>query len=324
MRRRAFIAGLAGTATLQLAALAQDRKPVVGLLSPQSAGPAANRIAGFLKGLAEQGYVDGQTVTVEYRWADGHYDRLSALAAELVQRNVDVLAAPTQDSAIAAKAATSVIPIVFNTGGDPVRVSLVAGMNRPGGNATGTSMFSTELGAKRLGLLHELAPKAAVVGVLINPDNVSAERQTAELQAAAQSLRMQLEFKPTREDGDLDAAFEALAKAGARALFAAADPFLASRRERLVALAAKYAIPAMWEWPDFVEGGGLMSYGPNIIDAYRQVGVYVGRVLKGEKPADLPILQPVNFVLAINLKTAKALGLEVPPTLLARADEVIE
>jgi putative ABC transport system substrate-binding protein len=326
MRRRKFIAGLAGAAAFALAAGAQQSGvPVVGVLSPQSSGPTtANRIAGFLQGLSESGFVEGQNVAIEYRWAEGHYDRLPALANDLVRRRVAVIAATTQDAALAAKAVTATILIVFNMGGDPVRFGLVASMNRPGGNATGISMFTNQIEAKRLGLLHEIVPRPTAIGVLINPKNASAEIQMQEVQGAARSLGLQVHVRNVSSDSDLDAAFEGLVQAGTGALMAAADPFLASQRDRLVALASKHGLPAMWEWPDFVEDGGLMSYGTSIVDSYRQVGVYTGRVLRGEAPAELPVVQPVKFVLAINLKTAKALGLEVPPSLLARADEVIE
>ena len=326
MRRRKFIAALAGAAAFPFAVRAQQLGlPVIGVLSPQPPGPiVASRIAGFLRGLSELQYVEGRNVAIEYRWAEGRYDRLPALADDLVRRQVAVIVATTQDAALAAKAATTTIPIVFNVGGDPVRVGLVASMNRPGGNATGVSMFTNQLEAKRLGLLHEMAPKVAAVGVLINPSNASAESQVEQVQTAARSLGLQAHVRNASNDRDLVAAVEGLVQAGVGALMAAADPFFAAQRDGLVALAAKHKVPAMWEWPDFVEGGGLMSYGTSIVDNYRQVGAYTGRILKGEAPTDLPVVQPVKFVLVINLKTAKMLGLEVPPTLLARADDVIE
>jgi putative tryptophan/tyrosine transport system substrate-binding protein len=326
VRRRTFIAGLAGAAALPFAARAQQAAmPVVGVLSPQSPGPlTASRMAGFLQGLSEQQYVVGQNVAVEYRWAEGYYDRLPALAADLVRRQVTVIAAPTQDAALAAKAATTTIPIIFNVGGDPVINGLVASMNRPGGNATGVSMFTNELEAKRLGLLQEMVPRITTAGLLMNPNKVSSENQLREVQAAARSLGLQLHVGRASSDTDIDAAFASLVDAGAQALLTAADPFLASRINKLVALAAKHTMPAMWEWPDFVEGGGLMSYGSSIVDNYRLTGVYTGKVLKGEKPAELPVMQPVKFELAINLKTARTLGIEVPASILARADAVIE
>jgi putative ABC transport system substrate-binding protein len=330
MKRREFITLLGGVVAARavlgpLAAGAQQPLPVIGFLGSQFPGPlSASRVAGFLQGLSELRYVEGQNVAIEYRWAEGHYDRHAALADDLIRRQVAVIAALTQDAALAAKAATATIPIVFNVGGDPVSSGLVASMNRPGGNATGVSMFSAELAAKRLGLLHEMIPKAAAVGALINPSNANAKSQSNELQTAARSLGLQLQIREVSSDRDFDAVFAGLAQSGAGAVFLAADPFLASRRERLVALAAAHRLPAMYEWPDFVEVGGLMSYGTSIVDAYRQAGVYVGRILKGERPADLPVVRPVKFELAINLKTAKALGIDVPETLLARADEVIE
>ena len=251
-------------------------------------------------------------------------DRLSPLAADLVRLPVAVLVAPTHDAAIAARAATTAIPIVFNVGGDPVTAGLVASLNRPGGNATGISMFTAELEAKRLGLLHEMVPGMTAVGLLMNPSNVNAESQSREAQAAARILGLQVYVSQVSNGSDLDGAFASLVQAGAQMLLSTADPFLASRRDMLVALTAKYRTPAMWEWQDFVEGGGLMSYGTSIVDNYRQVGVYTAKVLKGENPAELPIIRPVKFELAINLKTAKTLGIEVPATLIARADQVIE
>jgi ABC-type uncharacterized transport system substrate-binding protein len=330
MNRRQFIAMLAGTTAAPSrlwpsTARAQQTVPVIGFLGSQSHGPmTANRVAGFRQGLFELHYVEGQNVAIEYRWAEGHYDRLPALAEDLVRHHVAVIAAPTQDAALAAKAATAAIPIVFNIGGDPVTSGLVASMNRPGGNVTGVSMFTAELAAKRLGLLHEMLPKAMVVGALINLSNANAESQSKELQVATRLLGLQLHVRNASSDRDFDVAFEDLIQAGARALIVTADPFLANRRDELVALAAKRGLPAMYEWPESVEAGGLMSYGTSIVDAYRQAGVYTGRILKGEKPADMPVIRPVKFELVINLKTAKTLGIEVPPALLARADEVIE
>ena len=284
----------------------------------------ASRIAGFLQACPNCNTSPGRNVAIEYRWAEGRYDRLPALADDLVRRQVAVIVAATQDAAVAAKAATATIPIVFNTGADPVKLRLVASMNRPGGNATGLSMFTAQLEAKRLGLLHEMAPKVTTVGVLINPSFASAESQVEQVRTAARSLGLQLHVRNASNDRELGAAVESLVQAGAGALMAGADPFFASQRDGLVALAAKHKVPAMWEWPDFVEGGGLMSYGTSIVDNYRQVGAYTGRILKGEAPTDLPVVQPVKFVLVINLKTARMLGLEVPPTLLARADDVVE
>jgi putative ABC transport system substrate-binding protein len=303
----------------------QAALPVIGFLGGQSPGPGvASRIAGFLQGLSESHFVVGENVTIEYRWADGRYDRLLGLADDLVRRHVAVIAATNQDAALAAKATTATIPIVFNIGGDPVKFGLAASMNRPGGNATGVSMFTAELVAKRLSLLHEMVPKITVVGVLTNPRNANAEDQLKELQTAARLLGLQIHVRDASSEPEIDAAIESLLQAGAGALFVASDPFLASRISQLVALAAKLALPTIYEWPDFVVGGGLMSYGTSIVDSYRQAGVYTGRILRGETPAEMPVMRPVKFELAINLKTAKILGLEVPPTLLAIADGVIE
>jgi putative tryptophan/tyrosine transport system substrate-binding protein len=235
-----------------------------------------------------------------------------------------VIATFSQLAALAAKAATATIPIVFSVGDDPVKIGLVASMNRPGGNATGVSMFTAELDAKRLGLLREMVPAAKAVGLLINPNNASGESQLREVQSAAGSLGLQLHVGRVSGDTDIDAAFESIVHAGARMLLVAADPFFVGRRDRLVGLAAKHGLPSMWEWSEFVESGGLMSYGTSIIDTFRQVGVYTGRILKGEKPEELPVIRPVKFELAINMKTARTLGIEVPATLLARADQVIE
>ena len=284
----------------------------------------ANRVAGFLKGLSELKYIPDQNVAIEYRWTEGHDERLPALADDLLRRQVAVIVAPTQDAALAAKAATASIPIVFNVGGDPVRLGLVASMKRPGGNATGVSMFSSDLESKRLGLLQEMVPAHRLAGLLINPNNADADNQLRELQIAARALGMRLRVGHASADPEIDAAFESLVQAGAKMLLAAADPFLTSRRDQLVALAARHGIPAMWEGPDFVEGGGLMSYGSSIADNYRQVGFYTGKILKGAKPADLAVLSPAKFELAINLKTAKTLGIDVPPTILARANDVVE
>jgi putative ABC transport system substrate-binding protein len=326
MRRRQFIAGVAGSVAFPLAGRALPANmPVVGVLSFNSAGPMmVSRIDGFLQGLSELHYVADQNVAIEYRWAEFHNDRLPALADDLVRRQVAVIATFNRLTALAAKAATATIPIVFGVGDDPVKVGLVASMNRPGGNATGVSMFTTELDAKRLGLLGEMVPAGKAVGLLINPNNASGENQLREVQSAAGSLGLELHVGRVSGDTDIDAAFESMVHAGARMLLVAADPFFVGRRDKLVALAARHGLPSMWEWPEFVEGGGLMSYGTSIIDTFHQVGVYTGRILKGENPADLPVIRPVKFELVINLKTAKTLGIEVPATLLARADRVIE
>jgi putative ABC transport system substrate-binding protein len=327
MRRRDFIKVIAGSAAaLPLAAHGQQpAMPVIGYLQSASPSYFAQFSDAVRQGLNEIGYVEGQNVAIERRSAEGHYDRLAALAAGLVDRQVAViLATGGSDPAKAAKAATSNIPIVFVSAADPVRTGLVASLNRPGGNVTGVSLLASALDAKKLGLLRELAPKASTIGVLINPDYPSANSQREEAQQAAARLGLRLLMLSARADGEIDLAFASAAKQGADALLVATDPFLLSRRERLVALAARYAVPAIYAQREVVTAGGLISYGPHFWDGYRQVGAYVGRVLKGEKPADLPVLQPTKFELVINLKTAKALGLEVPDRLLALADEVIE
>jgi putative ABC transport system substrate-binding protein len=327
MRRRDFIKVIAGSAAaLPLAARAQQTAmPVIGYLQSASPSYFAQFSDAVRQGLNEIGYVEGQNVVIERRSAEGHYDRLAALAAGLVDRQVAViLATGGSDPAKAAKAATSNIPIVFVSAADPVRTGLVASLNRPGGNVTGVSLLASALDAKKLGLLRELAPKASTIGVLINPDYPSANSQREEAQQAAARLGLRLLMLSARADGEIDLAFASAAKQGADALLVATDPFLLSRRERLVALAARYAVPAIYAQREVVTAGGLISYGPHFWDGYRQAGAYVGRVLKGEKPADLPVLQPTKFELVINLKTAKALGLEVPDRLLALADEVIE
>ena len=327
MRRRDFIKVIAGsTAALPLAARAQQTAmPVIGYLQSASPSYFAQFSDAVRQGLNEIGYVEGQNVAIERRSAEGHYDRLTALAVGLVDRQVAViLAAGGTDPAKAAKAATSNIPIVFVSAADPVRTGLVASLNRPGGNVTGVSLLASALDAKKLGLLRELAPKASTIGVLINPDYPSANSQREEAQQAAARLGLRPLMLSARADGEIDLAFASAAKQAADALLVATDPFLLSRRERLVALAARYAVPAIYAQREVVTAGGLISYGPHFWDGYRQAGAYVGRVLKGEKPADLPVLQPTKFELVINLKTAKALGLEVPDRLLALADEVIE
>jgi putative ABC transport system substrate-binding protein len=327
MRPRDFIKVIAGSAAaLPLAARAQQpAMPVIGYLQSASPSYFAQFSDAVRQGLNEIGYVEGRNVAIERRSAEGHYDRLAALAADLVDRQVAViLAAGGTDPAKAAKAATSDIPIVFVSAADPVRTGLVASLNRPGGNVTGVSLLASALDAKKLGLLRELAPKASTIGVLINPDYPSANSQREEAQQAAARLGLRPLMLSARADGEIDFAFASAAKQGADALLVATDPFLLSRRERLVALAARYAVPAIYAQREVVSGGGLISYGPHFWDGYRQAGAYVGRVLKGEKPADLPVLQPTKFELVINLKTAKALGLEVPDRLLALADEVIE
>jgi putative tryptophan/tyrosine transport system substrate-binding protein len=326
MRRRSFVA-LFGAATLwPLASYAQQAAlPVIGFLSSRSPGESATVAAAFRQGLGEAGYIVGQNVAIDYRWAEGHYDRLPALAAELIGLRVAaVLAAGGPPSALAAKAATSSIPIIFSAASDPVGLGLVASLNRPGGNLTGMSTLTTPLVAKGLELLKELLPGAAVLVYLANPSNPSSEGETKAALAAAQGLGITLHVLNASTENELDAAFEASIMLRADGLVVAGEPFFDSRRLKIVDLAAKHAVATSYAWRENVIAGGLMSYGTNLADSYRLAGILAARVLKGEKPADLPVMQPTKFELTINLKTAKTLGLPVPPTLLARADEVIE
>ena len=325
IKRREFITLLGGAAAWPFAARAQQpRMPVVGVLD---GGSAEKRFgASFLQGLAEAGYVEGQNVALEYRWAEGRYDRLPELAADLVRRQVSVIAVLTSTPAsLAAKATTTTIPIVFSVGDDPVRLGLVATLARPGGNATGVNFFIAELAAKRLGLLHELAPGATRVAVLVNPtDAIRTESNVRDIEGAARALGLQIHVFNASTVGDIDATFAAIVRERFDVLFVVPDGYFNNRRVQLATLAARHSIPAAYAQRDYAEVGGLMSYGTNLADARRQVGIYTGRVLKGEKPADLPVLQPTRFELVINVTTAKAIGLEVPLSLLARADEVIE
>ncbi len=324
MRRREFITLIGGGAAWPLAANAQQTTlPVVGFLNSASADGYASMASAFRQGLKETGYVEGNNVAIEYRWADNQNNRLPALAADLVSRHVTVIFA-NSPSVTAAKAATDTIPITFMTGDDPVRLGFVASFNRPGGNATGVTILSGALAAKRLGLLHELIPHAKTIAVLINLDFQPSERFQADVEAGARVLGLSIQRLEASNEREIEAAFNRLTEARVDALLVGPGPFLDSRRDLLVALAAKIAIPAGYETRATAVAGGLISYGASVADGYRQAGIYTGRILKGAKPSELPILQPTAFELAINLKTAKALGLEVPPTLLARADEVIE
>src|SRR5437899_9335233 len=326
MRRRDFIIFLAGAmAAGPLAARAQQKAmPVIGVLNTGSPGSSAPFMAAFLQGLSEAGYVEGQNVTIEYRWAEGHYDRLPALAADLVGRKVDLIMASTPPSALAAKSATSTIPIVFRSGADPVAEWLVASLARPGGNLTGVSFVADELTAKRLELLSELVPRARVIALLMNPNNATAERVIRDVQEAARTKGLQLHVLKARSESEIDSAFASLVQLHVDALVVGGDPFLSSRREQLVMLASRRAVPSIYAWREFAASGGLISYGPSLISAFRLVGAYAGKILKGANPADLPVQQSTTFELVINLKTAKALGLTVPQSMRMRADEVIE
>src|SRR6516164_160904 len=323
VQRREFITLLGTTAAWPLVAYAQKpNMPVVGLLNSRAAGDDPQLLVAFRRGLSEAGYVEGQNVTIEYRFAENQYDRLPALAADLVRRQVAVIAT-NGPAAEAAKAATTTIPIVFNTNSNPVEVGFVANLNRPGGNLTGVTSLGVEVESKRLELLHELAPTATVIAALVNPSYLGAETQSRDLQAAARTLGLQIRTLNASAERDIDAAFNTLVQLRADGLVISSDPFLTSRIEQLAALALRHAVPAIFQY-EFAAAGGLMSYGASITDGYRLIGTYVGRILKGEKPADLPVQQTTKVELVINLKTAKALGITVPLPLLGRADEVIE
>jgi len=322
--RRAFIALLGGAAAWPLAARAQQQAlPVVALLRTLAEDDSAREVAAFRKGLSETGYVEGQTVAVEYHWL-AQYDRVPTLLSDLVRRRVNVIATDSDVSSTAAKAATATIPIVFGAGQDPVKLGLVASLARPGGNATGVYFFSQQLAAKRLGFLHDLVPKAVRVAVLVNPTNPSAAATLREVQEAARTMGLQIEILNAATVDKIDAAFDTLARERPDALFVAPDAFFVSRSVQFVTLAARDKIPASYSQRTTAAAGGLMSYGQNSADTWRQIGVYTGSILKGAKPADLPVVQSARFALVINLQTAKLLGLTVSPSLLATADEVIE
>jgi putative ABC transport system substrate-binding protein len=327
MRRRQFITLLGGTAAAwPLAARAQQpAMPVVGFIHSASATYLGSMTAAFSEGLRETGFVEGQNVAIEYRWAEGHYDRLPALAAELVARRPAVIfAGGSTEPARAVKAATATIPIVFVSAADPVQMGLVASLNRPGGNVTGASLLGSALEAKRLELLHQLMPKTPVVAVLLNPKYPAFKTQVQEVQEAAAQLGVKLIMLNASTVADIEASFPSIARQDAGALLVTQDPLFGAQREQIVALAAKHSLPAIYWQREFIAVGGLISYGPNFPEAYHQAGLYVGKILKGEKPAELPIVQPTKFDLVLNLKTAKTLNIDVPPNLLALADEVIE
>jgi len=329
MRRREFRTLLGGAATaltiLPAAARAQQKAmPVIGFLGSGVPSTSASNLVGFRQGLSETGYVEGQNLTIEYSWAEGRFDRMPALVADLVARKVDVIVAGADPAARAAKNATSTIPIVFIAGDDPVRQGLVATLARPGGNLTGISFLIIELNPKRFELLRELVPQAGAIALLVNPNNPSIEIIVKDVEEAAQAKGVQLHILKASTESEIDAAFGSLVERRAGALLVATDPFLGSRRELLLALAVRHSIPTMYEFREYTMAGGLISYGTNFTAIYRQVGIYAGRILKGAKPADLPVVQPTTIELVINLRTAKALGLTIPPSILSRADEVIE
>jgi putative ABC transport system substrate-binding protein len=326
MRRREFILALGGAAVAwPLAARAQQpAMPIIGLLDSRSPDGMTDRLRAFREGLKDSGYVERENVAIEYRWAENQLDRLPELAAELVRRQVAVIAATSTNPAFAAKAATTTIPIVFVVGEDPVRLGLVASLARPGGNLTGINILSGELTAKRLNLLREMVPGAARIAVLVNPANVMTENALRDVAAAARVMGLQIQVLNASTSGEIDAAFATFVRERPDAVFVGLDVFFISRRAQLVNLASRHALPATYHLREFAEAGGLMSYGTNIVDTFRQAGVYAGRILKGAKPADLPVVQSTKFELVINAWTARMLGLAVPPTLLSTADEVIE
>jgi putative tryptophan/tyrosine transport system substrate-binding protein len=324
-RRRQFITLLGSAATWPLAARAQQTAmPVVGFLNSSSPDGYAHFVAAFHQGLKETGYVEGRNVAIEYRWAEGQYDRLPALAADLVRRRVDVIAATSTPANRVAKAATTTIPIVFTTSSDPVELGLVASLSRPGGNVTGAATLNVEVGSKRLELLHEIVPPAAMIVELVNPNNPNLETQLRNLQAAGHTVGRRILALSARTQSEIDAAFARLVEQQAGGLLINTDAFFFTQRDQLIALAKRYAIPAIFDRREFAEAGGLMSYGGSVTDVYRLAGIYTGRILNGHKPADLPVQQSTRVELVINLKTAKALGLTLPLSLLGRADEVVE
>jgi putative tryptophan/tyrosine transport system substrate-binding protein len=325
MKRREFLGIASWLLSWPYAARAQSQVPVIGYLSARSQGETSALADAFRKGLGEERFIEGQNVAIEYRWAEGQYDRLPEMAADLASRRVAVIVTTGgEPSALAAKAATSTIPIVFTVGGDPVKIGLVESLNRPGGNATGVNLLTTAPESKRLGLLHELVPDTKIVGVMIDPNYQEAQAQARELREAAATLGQKLVIADAGNDKNLGSAFDTFSREHADALLVAAAPFFDTRRERIVAMAAERRLPAVYQFREYAAAGGLMSYGVSLAEGYRQVGIYTGQILRGAKPADLPIVQSIRFEFVINLKAAKKLGLEIPAMLLARADEVIE
>jgi putative tryptophan/tyrosine transport system substrate-binding protein len=326
VKRREFISFIgSAAATWPLAVRAQQQAvPVIGFLSTLSSTVAAAQLGGFNQGLNEAGYVENRNVAIEFRWAEGHYDRLPALAADLVDRRVAVIMAGGPPAALVAKAATSTIPVVFTSGDDPVQSGLVPSLNSPGGNITGVHFFVSELSAKRLGLLHDLLPQVTVIAAMLNPTSPSAERQAKDLQNAGRALGLQIQIVNASSAQETDAAFDAFGLQKVGAVIIGSDPSYYVRREQIVALAARHAIPTVYEQREYVEAGGLMSYGTNVRDGYRLAATYVGRILKGKKPADLPVVQETKFELLLNIKTAKTLGIKIPDNVLSLADDVIE
>ena len=325
MRRRDFITLVGGTAAWPLAARAQEQAmPVIGFLGSTSPDLYANQVGAYRRGLSETGHVEGQNVAIEFRWAESQYERLPAMATDLIRRRVTVITAGALPAVVAAKAATTAIPIVFSIGVDPVAFGLVSSLNRPGGNVTGITNLNLELLPKQLEVLRELLPGATVMAALVNPTNPNADSHSGDLQAAARKLGLQLQILHASSDSDFDAAFAGLSQVRASALLIGSDAFLTSRSAQLGVLTARHKVPAIYQFREFAAAGGLLSYGSSIIESYRQVGIYTGRILKGERPADLPVQQSAKVELIINMKTAKTLGLTFPLTLLGRADEVIE
>ena len=326
MRRREFITVLAGAAVSPLAARAQQPMPVIGFLNSASPDSFTPQLAGFRQGLREVGYIEGQNVTIEFRWAKSQYDQLRGLAADLAHRRVAVIVATGGGiSGLAAKSVTTTIPIVFTTGGDPVQLGLVKNLNRPGGNVTGVSLFTGALAAKRLELLHELVPAARVIALLVNPANPNSESDIKTVEAAAPAMGLRVVVLKASNGDEIEAAFAAMKQSNVHALLVGADPlFDNSGRDQLIVLAGRYVIPAMYDWRDVTAAGGLASYGSNLAEGYRLAGLYTGRILKGEKPGDLPVQQPAKFEFVVNLKTARSLGLTISNQMQLRADEVIE